>query len=85
MGGSKVPDIKLLAAFMKDFWQLIKTFYTPGHNSEIYWHHLNDAAAALGHKYGLTAGGNTDERIIMSKLINAFCDAQEEREKMNGK
>ena len=70
-----MPDIKLLAAFMKDFWQLMKE-HPP--DKDIDWENLIWSAGSLGRKYGATRNG-TRVQLIYYNLINALLDALEGR------
>lgn len=58
-------------AFIKDFWQLIKKFYTPDLNPDSpYWNELIGASSALGAKY--------EGDRLAEKLILGFLDYEEE-------
>ena len=62
-------DPELLKSFMMDFWTFMKT-----HNGVKDWEQINNDAAALGKKYG------ADKNLIVRNFINAFLDAQDNRE-----
>ena len=69
--------LKLVFGFINDFWSMIKKYYTPDPDPDgTYWHDLIEDSSQLGEKY------NNDR--LAQKLILAFLDYIEEKEKNNG-
>ena len=73
----KTEELVRAWEFTKDLWQLIKKYYTPDLDPDgTYWHDLIEDSSQLGEKY------NNDR--LAQKLILAFLDYIEEKEKNNG-
>ena len=69
--------LKQAFGFINDFWLMIKKYYTPDPDPDgTYWHDLIEDSSQLGEKY--------DNDRLAQKLILAFLDYIEEKEKNNG-
>ena len=68
--------LKQAFGFINDFWLMIKKYYTPDPDPDgTYWHDLIEDSSQLGEKY--------DNDRLAQKLILAFLDYIEEKEKNN--
>ena len=69
--------LKQAFGFINDFWLMIKKYYIPDPDPDgTYWHDLIEDSSQLGEKY--------DNDRLAQKLILAFLDYIEEKEKNNG-
>jgi len=73
----KMEELKQAHSLINDLWQMIKKYYTPDPDPDgTYWHDLIEDSSQLGEKY--------DNDRLAQKLILAFLDYIEEKEKNNG-
>lgn len=77
VGKREMDGLKNAHSFINDLWQMIKKYYTPDPDPDgTYWHDLIEDSSQLGEKY--------DNDRLAQKLILAFLDYIEEKEKNNG-